>query len=97
MRSKFNPGDYVYVVERDEFGYSVDASGFMYIAEVCDAVIVSPLVNEIEDINELICYFIEETCNDNELPLRVFPIEDCFYTFDEARIVFERDRDTEEE
>ena len=92
-RNKFHPGDTVYVVERDEMGNVSDVSGYMFLAEVCDAVIVSPFLYEIDSLEETIEQHIEETAMDYGTELMVFPIEDCYYTREEAHEVYDAEYD----
>lgn len=78
MNKNFIPGEEVWVVERDEAGNATDVSGFVFLAEVESAVIVSPYINDLEDLEELLEYHIEETAANYDTDLSVFPSCDCF-------------------
>lgn len=84
-RCKFHPGDTVYIVERDDWGEVYDVSGYMYLAEVAHGIICCPWYNNLQNVDDMIEHFIEETAMDNELCMRVFPIDDCYCDLDEAR------------
>ena len=78
MRQKFNPGDRVYVVERDEDGLAFDVSGYLFLAEVADAAIVTPQVCGAAGLEATMAYHINETCGNYGSDLAVFPMKDCY-------------------
>lgn len=78
MRAKFNPGDAVWVVERDEDGEAYDVSGFIFAAKVGDAAIVTPRVYGCDDLEEIMAYHAKQTAQDWNTDLAVFPVEDCY-------------------
>ena len=85
-KTKFCPGDRVYVVEWDMFGCGCDMAYYMYIAETENAVIVSPYIEGHDTFDEIIQSMIDETCNYTETSVCVFPIEDCYHNEEEVRI-----------
>ena len=78
MRQKFNPGEKVWVVERDEVGSDCGIAGFIFLAEVADAVIVTPKICGREGLEEIMAYHIEETAEMDEADLPVYPAKDCY-------------------
>ena len=87
-RCKFHPGDTVYVLERDDWEDVYDVSGYMFLAQVAHGIICCPWYNNLQNVDEMIEHFIEETSMDNDLlSLRVFPVDDCYYDLEEARAV----------
>ena len=82
---KFTPGQTVYVIERDECGYPRDVSGYMLLAQVGSAAIVSPFINGMTELEETLEDLVTETAEDyGTCSLSVFPSEDCFATLEEA-------------
>lgn len=88
---KFIPGDCVWVIARDEIGEPVDADGYMYLAQVADAVIATPYINSLVQVEDVIEHLIMETAEDNFLPLAVFPGRDCYPTYEEAQAALEQE------
>ena len=84
MRQKFNPGESVWIVERDEDGNACERSGYMFLAEVADAVIVTSYINDLESLEDTIAYHIEQTAEDYDTHLSVFPVDDCYADREEA-------------
>lgn len=81
--AKFTPGEEVWIVERDEDGNACEVSGYVFLAEVAGAVILTPYINDLEDLEDLLDYHIEETATNYDTDLAVFPTADC-YTDQEA-------------
>lgn len=81
--AKFTPGEAVWVVERDENGDACEVSGYVFLAEVADAVILTSYINDLEYLEDLLDYHIEETRDNYATDLAVFPADDC-YTDQEA-------------
>lgn len=73
-----NPGSDVYIVERDECGAVCDVSGYMFLAQVGHAVIVSAFISNCETIDETLEYHIDETVANYDTNLAVFPADDCY-------------------
>ena len=73
-----NPGSDVYIVERDECGAVFEVSGYMFLAQVGHAVIVSAFINDYETVEETLEYHIEETATNYTTDLAVFPADDCY-------------------
>ena len=76
--AKFTPGGEVWIVERDEDGNACEVSGYVFLAEVADAVILTPYVNDLEDLDDLLDYHIEETRNNYDTDLVVCHAYDCY-------------------
>lgn len=88
---KFTPGDCVWVIARDEIGEPVGPDGYMYLARAVDAVIVTPYINSMVQVEDVIEHLIMETAEDNFLPLAVFPGRDCYPTYEEAQAALEQE------
>lgn len=86
---KFIPGEEVWVVERDEDGNACGFSGYVFLAEAVGAVILTSYINDLEDVEDLLDYHIEQTRDNYDTDLAVFPADDCYGTRDEARVAVE--------
>ena len=80
---KLNPGEDCWVVERED-GEPYDVSCYMFLALVNDYVILSPFINDIEDINETMEYLARETMEDYSSDLSVFPASNCYANREDA-------------
>lgn len=78
------PGQEIYVVERDEDGAACDVSGYMFLAEVAGAAILTSYINDLETLEETLDYHIEETADNYDTDLVVFPVDDCYADRDAA-------------
>ena len=85
--TKFTPGQTVYVIERNECGYPVDVSGYMFLAASDYVAIVSPFINDMEGLEETLEYLVTETAENYDCNLSVFPLEDCYATEEEAKAI----------
>lgn len=74
----FEPGQPVWIVERDEDGDAFDIAGYIFLAEVADHAILSPYVNGHDDLEYLLDYHRRETNSDYEADLPVVLLVDCF-------------------
>lgn len=81
---EFTPGQGVYVVERDEYGNACEISGYMYLAKSADAVILSSYINDLKTLRDTLQYHIEQTAEDYDTHLAVFPAADCYATHPQA-------------
>ncbi len=79
------PGEEVWVVERDEDGNACEYSGYVFLAEVAGAVILTSYINDLEDLEDLLEYHIEQTAEDYDTHLAVFPASDCYTSREEAK------------
>lgn len=77
-------GNEVWVVERDECGDAHDIAGYLFIAVAGHAVILSPIIGDLETIEETLDYHIAETAENYDTNLAVFPLNDCYTTREEA-------------
>lgn len=77
-RKKITPGETVWVVERDCDGYATEVTGYLFMAEVSQAVIVTSKIYGLRDFAEVLEYHMEKTREDYETDLSVFPSEDCY-------------------
>lgn len=79
----------VNVVERDGFGEAYEATGYFFIAEIHGYVLCSPHIirggRTLDDIDEVLEYFSEQTAEQEEADIYVFPAEDCYKTIQEAK------------
>lgn len=85
MKSKIVAGTPVWVVGYDEDGVPLDVTGYVFIAEVCGFAVMTPYINDMENIEELLAYHARETASDYETNLAVYPAKDCFTTQEEAQ------------
>ena len=84
-------GDMVWIVERDGYGDACDASRFMFMGICNNAVIVTVTsYNHNNGIDHILQKHIEETAEDYETYLSVFPIDDMYLTREEAEKALER-------
>ena len=90
-------GDEVWIVERDEDGRACDVSGYMFIAKSDFAVIVSTYIGSRDDIESTLAYHIEETAENYDTDLAVFPAEDCYTTKEAAMTVLREEKGEDEE
>lgn len=74
----FEPGQPVWIIERDEDGEPCGVSGYVFLAEVADCAILSPYVNNHEDLKYLLDYHRRETNADFDADLPVVLLSDCF-------------------
>jgi hypothetical protein len=84
MIKEMKPGDIVYHINRDEYGYPVEASGTVYLAEIADYIVsVAEPVGCccIEELMEHLADMTREDFNDD---IYVHPICDCYETYSEA-------------
>lgn len=82
--SRFKHGDCVWVIERDEDGEALDVAGSMFLAEVLGFVIVSAYINDMTVAEETLSYHMQETVENYDTTLMVFPSEDVYQTKAEA-------------
>lgn len=78
-----NVGDTVYIIERED-GEAEDYTGYMFLAQTANAVIVTPFINDY-DVEETIEDLIQETAETMDVDLCVFPLEDCYTTKEDAK------------
>lgn len=83
--AKLKPGIPVWVIERDIDGDGCELSGYVFLAKVGHAVILTPRIYGLNDLEELLNYHIEETRNESELTLAVFPVSDCYIDREAAK------------
>lgn len=91
------PGECVWVTARNEIGEPEEINGYMYLAHVADAVVLTPYINSIIQVEEVIEHLIKETAEDNWLPLAVFPDKDCYLSYEEAQAAMEQETGDREE
>lgn len=84
MSKNFIPGEIIWIVERNEAGTAFDVAGCIFLAEVADAVIVTPKIYGRDSLEEIMAYHIEETAENYDTDLSVFPAQDCYRCKHEA-------------
>lgn len=92
---EFTPGQSVYVVERDEDGNACETTGYMFLAKSAGAVILSSYINDMETLEETLQYHIEQTAEDYDTNLAVFPASDCYETLHQAETALEKETEAE--
>lgn len=91
METKIEAGSVVWAVERDEEGIACEVSGYMFIAEVADFVIASGYINGMTHIEGILAYHAQETAENYDTDLVVFPAVDCWPTKEAALAAFEEE------
>ena len=84
MEEKLNAGAEDWVVERDEDGNACEVSGYMFLAEVAGFVIASSFINDLERLESTLAYHAQETAENYDTDLAVFPAVDCWPTQEAA-------------
>lgn len=87
----YKVGDTVYIIERDETGEAEEYTGFMFLAQTANAVIVTPFIDDY-DTEETIEYLISETVTSMDVSLSVFPLEDCYMSQEDAKAALKEER-----
>lgn len=90
--AKFTPGMPVWVIERDEYGIACGFSGYVFLAHIREAVILSSYIEDY-DLDGILGYHMERTAEDYETNLCVFPDEDCYASKDDCKAAFEMEQD----
>lgn len=75
-------GDEIWVIDRED-GEAVDISCIQFLAKSKGCIIGTSWINDL-DIDETIEYHINETQENFDCELKVYPDEDCFLTKEEA-------------
>lgn len=75
-------GDEIWVIDRED-GAAVDISCIQFLAVSKGCIIGTAWINDL-DIDETIQYHINETRENFDTDLKVYPIEDCFMSSEEA-------------
>ena len=71
-------------MERDEESIACEVSGYMFLAEVADFVIASGYVNGMTHIEGILACHAQETAENYDTNLVVFPAVDCWPTREAA-------------
>ena len=83
-------GDTVWIVERDDCGNACQVSGFRFMGLCNNAVIATVVMcNHNDDFDYIIQRHIEETAEEYETDLSVFPVDDMYLTRAEAEKALE--------
>jgi len=77
-KTKYSPGDDVWIVERDEGGNACDMSGYMFLAEACGFAIVSCFINDLVTPEDTLAYMAENTAENYDTDVAVFPMADVY-------------------
>lgn len=90
---KFEPGQLVWVIERDEEGNAYGPSGYVFLAEVAHAAIVTPQINGRKDLDYNVDWHIRETRFSQATDgLSVFLLKDCYGDNDAAKAALAADK-----
>ena len=87
----FEPGQKVWVVERDEDGEAYEVCGYVFLAEIADYAVLSPYVNDRSDLEYLLDYHRRETCSDFDAELPVVYLDDCYPSQMAAHCAFDEE------
>ena len=71
-------------MERGEDGCAADVSSFMFLAIAGDAVILTPYINDLDNAQDTLSYHMQETAENYDTNLAVFPADNCYTTREEA-------------
>lgn len=93
FQKEFVPGLEVWAVERDEDGTAVGVAGLVFLAEVAGAVIATPYIYELDDVESILEYHIQETAVNGGTDLMVFPEADCYCSREEAKQAFRKEQE----
>lgn len=94
--TKIVPGNEMWVVERDECGKPTDVSGYMFLATSGDYAILSAWINDLKSAEDTLAYHAQETADNFDTDLAVFPLEDCYATQDEAHAALDGEAQDDE-
>lgn len=83
--TRFQAGDTVWVLMRDEDDVPCDIGGYMFLAFAGTAVIVTAFIGDHDDLDGTLAYHIEETAVNFDSDLSVFPIPDCYAAREDAQ------------
>lgn len=75
-------GDEIWVIDRED-GEAVDISCIQFLAKFKGCIIGTAWINDY-DLDETLEFHINETQNNVDTDLKVYPDEDCFLTKEEA-------------
>lgn len=81
-------GEEIWVIDREN-GEVVDISCVMFLAKSKGCIIATAWINDY-DLDETLAFHIDETQNNFDTDLKVYPDEDCFLTREEAEKALER-------
>lgn len=81
-------GSTVWVIERDEDGNALEVAGYVLLARVAGAVIVSPKVYGRNTLEDLMQYYADEYAEFGQADLAVFPERDCYTSQHSAHTMF---------
>lgn len=84
MIKEMKPGDVVYHIDRDEYGYPVESSGTVYLATIADYIVSAAQPVGCDHIDELMEHFADMTREGFSNDIYVHPICDCYETYSEA-------------
>jgi hypothetical protein len=76
-QTEITPGATVWVIARDEDNAALEVEGYVFLARVEDAVILTPKINDY-DLAGIMAYHVEQTAEFEETSLVVFPAADCY-------------------
>ena len=91
--TKFNPGQTVWVVERDMSGDADSISGLMFLAECAGYALVCPFYGEGHDLAVTIDSLHEDTVEEMTTDICVYPICDVFASRSDAMCEVEIEKD----
>ena len=80
-----NVGDEIWVIDRED-GEAVDISCVQFLAKSKGCIIATSWINDY-NLDETLEFHINETQNNFDTDLKVYPDEDCFLTKEEAEKV----------
>lgn len=90
---EFKPGMTVWCVERNNSDEATNYAGFVFLAKVQSTVIVSPFVDGMTELDDLMACHCKETRDEYETALCVFQVCDCYPAESLAREAFAKERE----
>lgn len=90
---EYKPGMTVWCVERNNSDEPAEVNDYVFLAKVQAAVIASPYYDGTNDLDDVLSYHYQETRDENETALRVFPACDCYPAESLAREALAKERE----
>lgn len=80
----YEPGDSVFVIEREPTGKPIRVTGYMFIALACGYAICSCYNLDYVNVKSIMKYKAMETSENDDTNFCVFRLDDCYDTYASA-------------
>lgn len=84
-------GDGIWVIDRDILGNPCEIAGVVFITAVNGVALVAPYLADSGDLDCILQECIDETAKNMECDLLAYPLEDCFWSKEEAEQALKED------